>query len=303
MENAGAVFFRETLLLLDPATVSLNEHKRAAEVIAHELAHMWYGDLVTMAWWDDLWLNEAFATWMAYRVVDEWRPDWRLLDSFEDEPGRAPPPQAPRRAPARPLAAAAGRPVAHVGRGDGHRPAPRRPGHRRRDARGRDAASVVLRQRPGGRLLPRAARPGGSRRAARGPRGADGGRAARAGERPVGTRALREGFDRELPRRGRRARRRDRLRRARRPRRTARGHRRPGPRARQRRAGALPGLDRAPLRAGAGKARMDARAHRGRCHAAPARSAPPSDRRRRRGACRAGRGPQAARRLPPRPGR
>src|SRR5947208_900293 len=67
MENAGAVFFRETLLLLDPATASLNEHNRAAEVIAHELAHMWYGDLVTMAWWDDLWLNEAFATWMAYR--------------------------------------------------------------------------------------------------------------------------------------------------------------------------------------------------------------------------------------------
>src|SRR5206468_1845928 len=55
MENAGAVFFRETLLLLDPATASLAERKRAAEVIAHELAHMWYGDLVTMAWWDDLW--------------------------------------------------------------------------------------------------------------------------------------------------------------------------------------------------------------------------------------------------------
>src|SRR5206468_328532 len=74
MENAGAVFFRETLLLLDPATASLVERKRAAEVIAHELAHMWYGDLVTMAWWDDLWLNEAFATWMAYRVVADWRP-------------------------------------------------------------------------------------------------------------------------------------------------------------------------------------------------------------------------------------
>src|SRR5690606_15435382 len=69
MENAGSVFCRETLLLLDPDTVSLAERKRAAEVIAHELAHMWYGDLVTMAWWDDLWLNEAFATWMAYRVV------------------------------------------------------------------------------------------------------------------------------------------------------------------------------------------------------------------------------------------
>jgi puromycin-sensitive aminopeptidase len=85
MENAGAVFFRETLLLLDPATASLPEQKRAAEVIAHELAHMWYGDLVTMVWWDDLWLNEAFATWMAYRVVDDWRPEWRMWQGFEHD--------------------------------------------------------------------------------------------------------------------------------------------------------------------------------------------------------------------------
>jgi puromycin-sensitive aminopeptidase len=85
MENAGAVFFRETLLLLDPATVSIAERKRAAEVIAHELAHMWYGNLVTMAWWDDLWLNEAFATWMAYRVVHEWKPAWRMWESFEHD--------------------------------------------------------------------------------------------------------------------------------------------------------------------------------------------------------------------------
>ena len=85
MENAGAVFFRETLLLVDPATVSLPEKKRTAEVIAHELAHMWYGDLVTMAWWDDLWLNEAFATWMAYRVIDEWKPEWRLWQGYEHD--------------------------------------------------------------------------------------------------------------------------------------------------------------------------------------------------------------------------
>src|SRR5436309_55714 len=85
MENAGAVFFRETLLLLDPKTASLTERKRAAEVIAHELAHMWYGDLVTMAWWDDLWLNEAFATWMAYRVIDQWRPEWRMWQGFEHD--------------------------------------------------------------------------------------------------------------------------------------------------------------------------------------------------------------------------
>ncbi|MBI2964411.1 MAG: M1 family metallopeptidase, partial [Deltaproteobacteria bacterium] len=85
MENAGAVFFRETLLLLDPAAASLAERKRAAEVIAHELAHMWYGDLVTMAWWDDLWLNEAFATWMAYKVVDDWKPEWRMWQGYEHD--------------------------------------------------------------------------------------------------------------------------------------------------------------------------------------------------------------------------
>jgi puromycin-sensitive aminopeptidase len=85
MENAGAVFFRETLLLLDPATASLAERKRAAEVIAHELAHMWYGDLVTMAWWDDLWLNEAFATWMAYKVIDDWQPQWRMWQGYEHD--------------------------------------------------------------------------------------------------------------------------------------------------------------------------------------------------------------------------
>ena len=77
MENAGAVFFRETLLLVDPKTATQQEKKRVAEVVCHELAHMWYGDLVTMAWWDDLWLNEAFATWMAFEIVDAWKPEWR----------------------------------------------------------------------------------------------------------------------------------------------------------------------------------------------------------------------------------
>jgi puromycin-sensitive aminopeptidase len=83
MENAGAVFFRENLLLLDPRTATLAEKKRAAEVICHELAHMWYGDLVTMAWWDDLWLNESFATWMAFHVVDDWRPQWKMWQDFQ----------------------------------------------------------------------------------------------------------------------------------------------------------------------------------------------------------------------------
>ena len=82
MENAGAVFFRETLLLVDEETATLPEKKRAAEVICHELAHMWFGNLVTMAWWDDLWLNEAFATWMAFAIVDGLHPEWHMWNDF-----------------------------------------------------------------------------------------------------------------------------------------------------------------------------------------------------------------------------
>ncbi len=83
MENAGAIFFRETLLLADPDTITVAERKRIAEVVAHELAHMWFGNLVTMRWWDDLWLNESFATWMAFKVIDDWQPDWRMWNAFE----------------------------------------------------------------------------------------------------------------------------------------------------------------------------------------------------------------------------
>jgi puromycin-sensitive aminopeptidase len=83
MENAGLVTFREVALLLDPATASLAQKKRVAEVVTHELAHQWFGNLVTMKWWDDLWLNEAFATWMAYEIVDDWRPEWRMWLDFD----------------------------------------------------------------------------------------------------------------------------------------------------------------------------------------------------------------------------
>jgi puromycin-sensitive aminopeptidase len=83
MENAGLVTFRESALLLDEATAALPTQKRVAEVITHELAHQWFGNLVTMAWWDDLWLNEAFATWMAFKVVDAWRPQWRVWLEFD----------------------------------------------------------------------------------------------------------------------------------------------------------------------------------------------------------------------------
>jgi alanyl aminopeptidase len=74
MENPGFVTFREELLLVDPEHASTQSRRAMAGVIAHELAHQWFGDLVTMQWWDDLWLNEAFASWMSRKIVDQWRP-------------------------------------------------------------------------------------------------------------------------------------------------------------------------------------------------------------------------------------
>ncbi len=83
MENAGLVTYREVALLLDPATASLAQKKRVAEVVTHELSHQWFGNWVTMRWWDDLWLNEAFATWMAFKIVDAWNPAWRMWLEFD----------------------------------------------------------------------------------------------------------------------------------------------------------------------------------------------------------------------------
>ena len=83
MENAGLVTYRETALLLDPASASLPVQKRVAEVVTHELAHQWFGNWVTMGWWDDLWLNESFATWMAYKIVAGWKPEWRIWLDFD----------------------------------------------------------------------------------------------------------------------------------------------------------------------------------------------------------------------------
>jgi puromycin-sensitive aminopeptidase len=82
MENLGAITFRETALLLDQETATHAEQERVADVVAHENAHMWFGDLVTMAWWNGLWLNEAFATFMEMLVVDAWKPDWERWTAF-----------------------------------------------------------------------------------------------------------------------------------------------------------------------------------------------------------------------------
>ncbi len=82
MENLGCITFRESLLLVDPATSTQNERQLVADVVAHELAHMWFGDLVTMRWWNGIWLNEAFATFMEVAACDAYRPDWQRWTSF-----------------------------------------------------------------------------------------------------------------------------------------------------------------------------------------------------------------------------
>jgi puromycin-sensitive aminopeptidase len=82
MENLGAITFRETALLVDAEKAARAELERVADVVSHENAHMWFGDLVTMQWWNGLWLNEAFATFMEMLAVDAWKPEWRRWDSF-----------------------------------------------------------------------------------------------------------------------------------------------------------------------------------------------------------------------------
>jgi aminopeptidase N len=76
MENVGCITFREVILLIDEKQGSVDLKKTIASVTAHEIAHMWFGDLVTMKWWDDIWLNEGFATWMETKPVQKWKPEW-----------------------------------------------------------------------------------------------------------------------------------------------------------------------------------------------------------------------------------
>ena len=82
MENLGCITFREVLLLVDPATADQRELESVAAVLSHELAHLWFGDLVTMRWWNGIWLNEAFATFMEMKAVEAFRPDWEVWAGF-----------------------------------------------------------------------------------------------------------------------------------------------------------------------------------------------------------------------------
>lgn len=82
MENFGLVTYRTVDLLLDPANTNINTMQRVTEVVMHELAHQWFGNLVTMDFWDGLWLNEGFATWMSWYACDALYPDWKVWESY-----------------------------------------------------------------------------------------------------------------------------------------------------------------------------------------------------------------------------
>ena len=84
MENFGAITYRETDLLVDDQD-GINARKNVASVVAHEMAHQWFGDMVTMQWWDNLWLNEGFATWMSEKAAGEWHPDWHYEQGVADD--------------------------------------------------------------------------------------------------------------------------------------------------------------------------------------------------------------------------
>lgn len=87
MENWGLITYRERCLLADPATTSQSGREVIALVICHELSHMWFGDLVTMRWWDDLWLNESFANVMEYVAVNALFPEWEIWNTFVAQEG------------------------------------------------------------------------------------------------------------------------------------------------------------------------------------------------------------------------
>ena len=89
MENWGAIIYRESALLIDDKTASVGAKENVADTIAHEMAHQWFGDLVTTAWWDDIWLNEGFATWMTPHPIAKWQPEWMVPQGVVEDTNRA----------------------------------------------------------------------------------------------------------------------------------------------------------------------------------------------------------------------
>ncbi len=85
MENFGCITYRETDLLLDPKNAAVSDRKNVASVVAHEMAHQWFGDMVTMQWWDNLWLNEGFATWMENKPLAKWHPEWNINEDVAQD--------------------------------------------------------------------------------------------------------------------------------------------------------------------------------------------------------------------------
>src|SRR6202034_1510875 len=85
MENFGAITYREVALLLDEKTASVDAKKVVAVDVAHEMAHQWFGDMVTMEWWNNVWLNEGFATWMSNKPLAVWKPEWEIPQSEASE--------------------------------------------------------------------------------------------------------------------------------------------------------------------------------------------------------------------------
>ena len=85
MENFGAITYRETDLLVDEKTASIDARKNVGLVVAHEMAHQWFGDMVTMKWWNNIWLNEGFATWMSNKPLEAWKPEWHIAEDVASE--------------------------------------------------------------------------------------------------------------------------------------------------------------------------------------------------------------------------
>jgi aminopeptidase N len=85
MENFGAITYRESAMLVDEKNGPLEAKAEVASVVAHEMAHQWFGDMVTMNWWNNLWLNEGFATWMSNKPLEAWKPEWHINEQVASE--------------------------------------------------------------------------------------------------------------------------------------------------------------------------------------------------------------------------